>query len=143
MTEISTTPVPSDDAAAEDAAFETMCTDAVLMGRAVSSGQYLAGLVASAELETVGRPEKLPADLFSGEDPAVVQRIWDRALAVGFHAGRLSAAPRLFRDQMDRVAGQFEAAGFNAMAGSVRRSRALVAPVREGLPGDSETGREH
>ncbi|MFR9794192.1 hypothetical protein ACL07V_37155 [Streptomyces sp. MB22_4] len=145
MTEISTTPVPSDDPM-EDAAFETMRADAVLMGRAVSSGQYLAGLVAAAELETVGRPEKLPADLFPefpDLDPAVVQAVWDRALAVGFHAGRLSAAPRLFRDQLDRVAGQFEAAGFHAMAGSVRRSRNLVAPVRDGHPGDSESGREH
>lgn len=142
MTEISTTPVPADDSA-EDAAFETMCADAVLMGRAVSSGQFLAGLLAAAELETASRPDKLPMDLFSNEDPAVVQAVWDRALAVGFQAGRVSAAPRLFRDQLDRLAGEFEAAGFEAMAGSVRRSRNLVAPVREGLPGDSGTGREH
>jgi hypothetical protein len=140
-----TTPAPSDEAG-EAAAFQSMRTDAVLTGRAMSSGQYLAGLLAGAELETVGRPEKLPADLFPDFpdlDPVALQAVWDRALAVGFHAGRVSAAPRLFRDQMDRVAGAFETAGFNAMAGSVRRSRALVAPEWEVHPADSEIGGEH
>lgn len=136
-----TASVPSDDA--EQAAYGLMSTDAVLTGRAMSSGQYLAGLLADAQLATVGRPEKLPADLEPDVDPVVVQRIWDRALAVGFHAGRVSAAPRLFRDQMDRVAGVFEQAGFAAMAGSVRRSRELVAPAREGLTADAEIAREH
>ncbi|MYW49621.1 hypothetical protein [Streptomyces sp. SID161] len=132
--------------AEEEAEFRAMRTDAVLAGRAVSSAQFLAGLVATGQLETVGRPERLARDLFPefpDLDPAALQAVWDRALAVGFHAGRLSAAPRLFRDQMDRVAGVFEAAGFNAMAGSVRRSRALVAPVVEGLAADAEMGREH
>jgi hypothetical protein len=137
-----TTPAPSDDAA-EAAAFEAMRTDAVLTGRANSSGQYLAGLLANAELETAGRPSKLPADLFPDVDPAVVQAIWDRGVAVGFHAGRVSSSPRLFRDQMDRVAGAFEQAAFNAMAGSVRRSRGLVAPERDAHPADSEIAREH
>jgi hypothetical protein len=145
MTEIPTIEPAADDAG-EAAAFQSMRTDAVLTGRAMSSGQFLAGLIATAELETVGRPARLPADLFPefpDADPALVQAVWDRGLAVGLHAGRLSAAPRLFRDQMDRVAGEFEAAGFNAMAGSVRRSRALVAPVREGLAADVEIAGEH
>jgi hypothetical protein len=139
MTEIPTTE-PAVVSAEEEAAYAVLRTDAVLTGRANSSAQFLAGLVANAELETVGRPEKLPADLFPDADPVLVQRVWDRALAVGFHAGRVSAAPRLFRDQMERVAGVFEAAGFAAMAGSVRRSRALVAPVH---PGDGESVWEH
>lgn len=141
MTEIPTPAVSV--SVEEEAAFAVMSTDAVLTGRAMSSGKFLAGLVASGQLETVGRPEKLARDLFSDVDPAVVQAVWDRALAVGFHAGRVSAAPRLFRDQMDRVAGVYEQAGFAAMAGSVRRSRALVAPVREGLVADAEIAREH
>src|SRR5688572_11466884 len=97
----------------EDQAFEAMRTDAVLTGRAMSSGEFLAGLLANAQLATVGRPDKLAVDLFPGVDPVVVQTIWDRALAVGLHAGRRHATPRLYRDEMDRIAGVFEAAGFH------------------------------
>jgi hypothetical protein len=118
-------PVPS---AGEDAQFEVMRADAVFTGRAMSSGQFLAGLIANGQLETVGRPDKLPQDLFPGVDPVVVQAVWERALAVGFHAGRVSSAPRLFRDQLERIADQLAEAGFHAMGGSVARSRGLVAP---------------
>ncbi|MFE0206961.1 hypothetical protein [Streptomyces sp. NPDC058985] len=141
-----TTPSPADDAAdggqqvLEEAAFETMRTDAVLAGRAMSSGQFLAGLIANAELETVGRPDRLARDLWPDVDPAVVQAIWDRALAVGLHAGRRSASPGLFRDELARVQGALSEAGFHAMAGLVSRSRRLVAPVH---PADGEAGRGH
>lgn len=108
--------------------WETVRADAVLVARASSAAVFLTGLLVNSELETVGRPDKLPADLFPGEDPVVVQEIWNRALAVGLHAGRVSAAPRLFRDQMARVQGLFEAAGFAAMGRAVSRSRRLVAP---------------
>ena len=79
-------------------AWETARVDAVLVARASSAAVFLTGLLVNSELETVGRPDRLPADLFPGEDPVVVQAIWNRALAVGLHAGRVSAAPRLFRD---------------------------------------------
>jgi len=49
--------------------------------------------------------------------------------------------PRLHRDEMDRIAGQFEEAGFHAMGGSVARSRRLVAP--ESHPADGEVTRGH
>lgn len=136
MTETTPTPVPSAD---EVAAFEVMRGDAVFTGRAMSSGQFLAGLIANGQLETVGRPEKLPQDLFPGVDPVVVQQIWDRALAVGLHAGRRSASPRLYRDEMDRVAGQYAEIGYVAMGGSVARSRRLVAPESV-HPADGEQG---
>lgn len=132
-------PVPS---AEENAAFEVMSADAVFTGRAMSSGQFLAGLIANAQLATVGRPEKLPQDLFPGVDPAVVQSIWDRALAVGLHAGRRSASPRMYRDEMDRVAGQYAEIGYVAMGGSVARSRRLVAP-ESAHPVDGEQARGH
>lgn len=118
-------------------AWETARTDAVLVGRASSAAVFLTGLLVNSELETVGRPDRLPADLFPDVDPAVVERIWQRALAVGLHAGRVSAAPRLFRDQMVRVQGLFEAAGFAAMGRAVSRSRRLVAPH----PADGEAAR--
>ncbi|WP_329474211.1 hypothetical protein OIE75_41220 (plasmid) [Streptomyces sp. NBC_01723] len=145
-----TTPSPADDAAdggpvaegaaLEDAAFETMRADAVLAGRAMSSGQFLAGLIANAEMETVGRPDRLPRDLWPDVDPVVVQQIWDRALAVGLHAGRRQSSPRMFRDEMARVSAALSEAGFHAMAGLVTRSRRLVAPEH---PADGEAGHGH
>ena len=117
--------------------WETARTDAELVGRASSAAVFLTGLLVNSELETVGRPDRLPADLFPDVDPVVVERIWQRALAVGLHAGRVSAAPRLFRDQMVRVQGLFAAAGFAAMGRAVSRSRRLVAPH----PADWETAR--
>jgi hypothetical protein len=138
-------PQPADDSAEgvfEDAAFETMRTDAVLCGRAMSSGEFLAGLIANGQLETVGRPKKLARDIWPDEDPALIQAVWDRALAVGFHAGRQSVRPSLHRDEMDRIAGQFEEAAFHAMGGSVLRSRRLVAPEVP-HPVDGEGADEH
>jgi hypothetical protein len=142
-----TTPVPQpaddgQDGVLEDAAFETMRQDAVFTGRAMSSGEFLAGLLANGQLATVGRPDKLAVDLFPDVDPVVVQTIWDRALAVGLHAGRRSVSPRLYRDEMDRIAGEFEAAGFHAMGGSVSRSRRLVAGEVP-HPADDEVTRGH
>ncbi|MEV8248036.1 hypothetical protein AB0R01_30335 [Streptomyces rochei] len=124
----------------EEAAFETMRADAVLAGRAMSAGEFLAGLIANAELETVGRPDRLARDLWPDVDPVVVQAIWDRALAVGLHAGRRSSSPRLFRDEMARVSAALSEAGYHAMAGLVARSRRLVASEH---PADGEAGRGH
>lgn len=123
--------------AAEPGTVDVAHADGVLAARAMSSAVFLAGLLANGQLATVGRPDKLPADLFPHVDPDVVQAIWDRALAVGLHAGRVSASPRLHRDQMARVQAEFEAIGFHAMGRSVARSRALVAPH----PADGETVR--
>lgn len=127
----------------ERAAFEAMRDDGVATGRANSSGQFLAGLLAYAQLATVGRPDRLARDLWPDEDPVLVQAVWDRALAVGFHAGRVSAAPRMFRDEMARVEGVFAEVGWYAMAGSVARSRRLVAPEVPSHPADGETAQGH
>ncbi|MGW3383269.1 hypothetical protein ACWDCO_24175 [Streptomyces albogriseolus] len=131
-------PAPFDDGPSveEEAAFRVVSADAVLAGRAMSSGEFLAGLIASAMLEQVGRPDKLPSLMFPDEDPMVVQKIWDAALAVGLHAGRRSSNARLYRDELDRVQEALRAAGYEAMAGLVSRSRRLVAP--EGHPVDVE-----
>lgn len=131
------TTIPETEAAVDAAAWEVARQDAMLCGRASSSGEFLAGLILNGQLETVGRPDRLPQDLFPHVDPDVVQAIWDRALAVGLHAGRVSAAPRLYRDQLLRVQAELEAVGFEAMARLVGRSRRLVAPH----PADGETAR--
>lgn len=118
-------------------AWETSRVDAALSGRNMTSAVFLKGLLDNGQLATVGRPDRLPQDLFPHVDPDVVQAIWDRALAVGLHAGRVSASPRLHRDQMLRVQGEFERIGFEAMARSVGRSLRLVAPH----PADGEGAR--
>jgi hypothetical protein len=134
MTDIS---VQSESSPAPVPSPETAYADGVLSGRVMSSAVFLAGLLANSELETVGRPDRLPQDLFPHVDPDVVEAIWQRALAVGLHAGRVSASPRLYRDQFARVQGLFEAAGFHAMGRAVSRSRRLVAPH----PADGEGAR--
>ena len=132
--------VPS---AAEVAEFEVMRTDAVLTGRAMSSAEFLAGLIAAAELDTVGSPRKLPVDLFPDVDPLVVQRVWERALVVGVRAGRLMGAPRFHRDQLARLQGELREAGHHAMGGLVGRSVSAVERAPEWHPVDGEDGREH
>jgi hypothetical protein len=76
-------------------------------------------------------------------DPEVVQKVWQRALVVGVRAGQLMQAPRFRRDQLARLQGELQAAGFAAMGGAV--SRVQVGPDR--VPGahsvDGESGREH
>lgn len=132
-----TTTPETEPAVDASGAREAAQADAVLVRRNMSSAVFLAGLIANSQLETVGRPEKLPQDLFPHVDPDVVQAIWDRALAVGLHAGRVSAAPRLYRDQMARTQAALEAIGYEAMARSVGRSLRLVAPH----PADGEGAR--
>jgi hypothetical protein len=117
--------------------------DFVLAGRAVSTGAHIAGLIAAAQLDTVGTPRKLPADLFPGVDPAVVQEIWDRALVVGVRAGQLMTAPRFNRDRLARLQGELAEAGHAAMGGMVGRSRVVAERAPEWHPADDEIGREH
>jgi hypothetical protein len=125
----------------EDEAFETMRTDAVLTGRAMSSGEFLAGLLAAAQLDIAGTPRKLPADLWPGVDAVVVQEIWDRACAVAWRAAQFAGSPRLFGPRLHVLQEQLTEAGFHAMGGSVARSRRLVAP--ESHPADGEVTRGH
>lgn len=136
-------PAPFDGPSAEEVeAFRRVSADAVLAGRAMSSGEFLAGLVANGLLETVGRPDKLPSALWPDQDPVVVEEIWQLALAVGLHAGRRQSSPRMFRDEMARVSAALSEAGFHAMAGLVARSRRLVAPEVV-HPADGEVTRGH
>lgn len=128
----------------EQAAFETVRADMVLGGRASMSGQYLAGLCAAAQVASVGAPEKLPRDLFPDfpdADPALIQAVWDRALVVGMHVERLRRDPDRYRERLELIRGELEAAGYAAMAGMVRRSLAMAVPVH---PADGVSdGREH
>ncbi|MFF7476588.1 hypothetical protein [Streptomyces sp. NPDC008092] len=115
--------------------------DGVLAARARSSAEYLAGLLAAAEVETAGGARKLPADSWPDVDPGVVQEIWDRACATAWSASRFASSPWLYRDRLQGLQAALSEAGFHAMAGTVGRSRGLVA--RAGHPADSEIAREH
>lgn len=134
---------PPADHAGEQRA-EHASGDRLLAARAAGSGEFLAGLVAAAMLDTVGRPDRLPADLFPGLPEEAVAAVWERALAVGFRAGQFAAAPRLNRDVLARLRGELAAAGWEAMAGVAGQAVAVVetGPVH---PADAETpvGREH
>lgn len=132
------TTTPDLPAAGHDQAVEVPYADGVLAGQLMSSAVFLAGLLANGLLETVGRPDKLPQDLFPS-DPEVAQSSFRLGLAVGLHAGRRSAAPRFYRDEFDRVQAAYEAIGYAAMGRMVGRSRRLVAPH----PADGETAHGH
>lgn len=133
---MTTTPeIPAD---ASEQAVDAACADGVLAGQLMSAAVFLAGLLANGLLETVGRPDKLPQDLFPGSEPEATQSSFQLGVAVGLHAGRRSASPGLYRDEFARVQGLLEEAGFHAMGRSVSRSRRLVAPH----PADGESARE-
>ncbi|MCX4911901.1 hypothetical protein [Streptomyces sp. NBC_00878] len=117
-------------------------TDAVLAGRAICSGEYLAGLILAAQLDTVGTPRKLARDLFPGVDPVVVQRIWDRALVVGVRAGQLMGSPRFNRDKLARLRGELLEAGHHAMGPMLGRVLSVAERAPEWHPEDEEIGRE-
>ncbi|MFD8777487.1 hypothetical protein [Streptomyces sp. NPDC059916] len=121
--------------------FEQVQTDMVLAGRTAATGQYLAGLIAAAQLDTVGTPRKLARDLFPGVDPVVVQEIWDRSAAVHFRAGQMAGAPRFNRDKLARLQQQLTEAGDAAMGGRVQKALAIAVQTH---PADEESeGRAH
>ncbi|MFF1574730.1 hypothetical protein ACFVWR_18475 [Leifsonia sp. NPDC058292] len=131
----------TDATGADAAAFEQAQTDMVLGGRTTATAHHLTGLIAAAQLDTVGTPRKLARDLFPDVDPAVVQEIWDRSAAVHYRAGQMSGAPRFHRDKLARLQRQLAEAGFAAMAGQVQRAVAMA--VREHPADDASDGREH
>ncbi len=140
---MSQTPDTTPASGFDEAAFEVMRTDAVLTGRAMSSGEYLAGILAAAELDTAGTVRKLPMDLWPDEDPAVVQAVWDRAVVVAWRAAQIALTPWLHRDRLQDLQAALTEAGFHAMGGSVARSRRLVVRAEVEHPVDGEEPREH
>ncbi|MEU9849287.1 hypothetical protein [Streptomyces sp. NPDC047985] len=109
--------------------------DQALANRCQSSGDYLAGILAAAALDTAGTPKKLPELLFPDVDPVVVRQIWEAALSVGYRAGHLAAQPSWTPEALDRLRSALEGAGYAAMAGQVARSRS-IHPPRRAEPGE-------
>ncbi|MGW2847273.1 hypothetical protein [Streptomyces sp. NPDC001274] len=113
--------------------------DRVLAERCQSSGDYLAGIIATAMLDTAGTPTKLPQYLFPDVDPRVVREIWDAALPVGYRAGALAASPRWTPEALDRLRAALADAGYAAMAGQAARSRTVHPPRHPGNAVDADT----
>ena len=121
--------------------------DGVLAGRHVSAGAYLAGLMAAAEVETVGRVDRLPRDLFPEADPVLVQAVWDRACVVVWRAAERYFAARQDPQVLRELQAGLEAAAYHAMAGlvcdAVRVSRRAGAVHPAEHPADGRFEREH
>ncbi|MER8002994.1 hypothetical protein [Streptomyces sp. NPDC095613] len=116
-------------------------TDRVLAERCQSSGDYLAGLIAAATLDYVGRPGKLPELLWPDAEPWLVRAVWDTALAVGYRAGRLSVQPDWTPQALNRLRAGLAAAGYRTMARQVARTARLHPPGPvPGHPADADAG---
>lgn len=129
MTHQHPTPVPA-SADATPAESGVADTDHALAERCTSAGEYLAGLLAAAELDTVGRPAQLPEDLFPYLAPWDVRMVWDRALAVGYRAGQMSANPQWTPAALDRLRDALAKAGYGQMAAQTARSHHTTTPTR-------------
>lgn len=124
------TPTPASDAAA---------VDQTLADRATSSGQWIAGLIAAAMLDTTGTPAKLPeltfADLNLPDE--TITRIWQAGLAVGYRAGLLASRPRFHRDTLTRLQNALHQAGHRTM-GRLTAQTLTVLPPAPVHPADTD-----
>lgn len=117
---------------------DTTTADIELAARAASHAEYLAGLLAAAMLDFVGQPAKLPEMLFPDIDPAIVRRIWEAALPVGYRLGKLAERPTFDEAGLRRLRAALHDAGYRTMAGQVTRSLATTAQH----PADADPARE-
>ncbi|MFE7547011.1 hypothetical protein [Streptomyces gardneri] len=107
----------------------TAAVDQALAERAASSGEYLAGILAAAMLDTVGQPEKLPTLLFPDLDPDVVERVWNTALPVGVRMGKLLARPQWDEAALRRLKAALADAGYTTMSRQAARSLTTTHPA--------------
>ncbi|GAA3155424.1 hypothetical protein ACFQ0X_44085 [Streptomyces rectiviolaceus] len=134
--------IPGDDHPAPSAPGpDTADVDQMLADRCTTNGEWLAGIIAAAQLDTAGRPTKLPADLYPHLPATDVDVIWARALAVGYRAGHLAAAPRYNRDLIDRLQAELAVAGYTAMARQILRTTRTHTTTAPSHPADDEQHR--
>lgn len=126
----------SDETGADAVSFEQAQADMVLAGRAVAKAQYLAGLIVASQLATAGNPGKLARDVWPDEDPALIDEVSSRWMAVGFYAAELARRPYLHRDELARYQAVFDEMGHQAMAKMVGRSLATAVQAH---PADAES----
>lgn len=141
-----TTPTfPTTDSAGSDSGRQSVHeADMGGASMATSSGQFIAGLLAYGQLESVGTPRRLVEGLLPEMDPVVRQEVTDRLLAIGYQAGRLSVRPQFHGEELAKARDLLAQAGFAAMAGQVTRSLNTVAPRSgRGAAVDGESARGH
>lgn len=122
---------------------EVARVDAVLDARNREAAEVLAGLIADAQLDTVGSPSKLPQDEFPDFPEEMVRAVWARALVVGMRAAELKRAPFFYRDKLYRLRGELDAAGFAAMGRSSGRVLSAGVAYPELHAVDDEEARGH
>ncbi|MEU6979545.1 hypothetical protein [Streptomyces sp. NPDC046371] len=103
--------------------------DQALAARALSSAEYLAGVLAAAELDVVGQPQKLPELLFPDLDADAVRRVWDLAIIVGYRLRKLTEQPRWDDAALRRLRGALAEAGYVGMAQLTERSLNTLHPA--------------
>ncbi|GAA2770169.1 hypothetical protein [Streptomyces showdoensis] len=103
--------------------------DQALTARAVSSAQFLAGVLAAAELDVVGQPDKLPELLFPDLDAEAVRRVWNTALTVGYRLRKLAEQPRWDDAALRRLRGSLTEAGYTGMGQLAERSLNTLHPA--------------
>lgn len=119
-----------------DRTADTAYVDDRLAQRCTSSAQFLAGVIAAAMLDTVARPSQLATDLFPHIPPEDVTAVWNRALAVGYLAGQLTARPNWTREALTALRGELNAAGHTSMGALTARSANTLPAPR---PADHDT----
>lgn len=135
---MTTTPQASADTAPDPAPD----TDAPLAARCENSGEYLAGIIAAGMLDHAGRPDKLPELLFPDIDPAIVRRIWNTALPVGYRAGKLAGQPQWTAEGLDRIRTALRESGYVTMGRLAARSRSIHPPTRHPADREQDTTRD-
>ncbi|MGW3403426.1 hypothetical protein [Streptomyces zhihengii] len=120
----------------------TSTVDGALTERCQNHGDYIAGLIAAGHLDTLGRPDKLPGDLFPDIEPWIVDAIWQRALTVGVWVGKALARPQWTPEALDRLRTALHEAGYQGMAAKTART-AAVHPARRPMPFDQPATATH
>jgi hypothetical protein len=80
--------------------------------------------MAAGQLETAGRVDRLPRDLFPDADPVLVQEVWDRACAVAWRAAERYFTARQDPSVLARLRAELEEAGHRARFTGRHDSRA-------------------
>ncbi|MBM9510023.1 hypothetical protein [Actinacidiphila acididurans] len=116
--------------------------DRILAARARASADHLAALIAAGMLAHVARPDRLPELLWPHIPAEHVRAVWDAALAVGYHAGRLAGRPAWERRDLDEAHAALAAAAYDTMAALLPTAGAHSAAARgAGHPADHDTDR--